>query len=72
MSRHERCLKICKSLLCKGEDDQMCVHSFIWPGSHMYDTLPYTGCYTWAIGTKAWSLSCGDTKSGGVDQKINT
>lgn len=37
IKKNYHCLNICKSLLCKGED-LMCVHSFIWPGIHIYDT----------------------------------
>lgn len=38
----------------------MCIHSIIWPGSHIYGMLPCAGYYLHMVsGTKAWPLSLG-------------
>ena len=69
MIRNYRGLKIWESLLCRGRDDWMCNHSFIWLGGHIDDTLPCAGHYTRVAGTKAWSLPSGMRRRVGWGQK---
>lgn len=75
MKRNSHCLKYIKAYFAKSKMT-WCVftRSFLHLASQLrlwHTTV--SGCYTWAAGTKAWSLSSGDVTSvGGLINKQKT